>query len=65
MHGHINEGWTEICDDCGEKSVEHAKMPETAEDIGILRADYNRHHANNPGFVPSLRYDAHGKKMCS
>ena len=64
-HGHMNEGWLELCDDCGASHVEHAKLPETAEDIGILRADYNRCHANDPGFVPSSRYDANGKKMCN
>jgi hypothetical protein len=62
-HGHINEGWLELCDDCGASHVEHAKIPETVEDVGILRADYNRRHQHAPDFVPSVPYDADGKKM--
>ena len=62
-HGHIHEGWLELCESCGASHVEHAKFPETVEDIGILRADYNRRHMNDPDFVLSVAYDNDGKKM--
>jgi hypothetical protein len=62
-NGHIHEGWLDLCESCGASHVEHAKFPETVEDIGILRAAYNRRHQNEPGFVPSVPYDKDGRKI--
>ena len=61
--GHFSEGWVDACDECGSTDLEHAKLPDTPEDIGILRAEYNRRHAGDPGFIPSVAYDEDGKKM--
>ena len=41
---------------CNTVTHEIAKIPETADDIKVIREEYNRKHADAPGFVPSVEY---------
>jgi len=55
-NGELSEGHRDTCPHCGSYDVEKAMIPENADDIKVLRADYNRRHMHDPGFVPSVEY---------
>ena len=41
---------------CGSDQWAYEKIPQNADDIKVLRAEYNERHKNDPGFVPSVEY---------
>lgn len=51
-----SEGHRDTCPYCGSYNVTKEMFPENAEDVGILREDYNRRNMHKPGFVPSVEY---------
>jgi len=52
----VSLGHKDACPYCGCPDVFKTGMPECAEDVGTLRKEYNRRHAHEPGFVPSVEY---------
>jgi hypothetical protein len=51
-----SEGYRVTCPYCGSYNVMKSMIPENADDVKVLRADYNRRHMHEPGFVPSVEY---------
>jgi len=51
-----SEGHRDTCPHCGSHNVAKAMVPENADDVKVLRADYNRRHMHEPGFIPSVEY---------
>ena len=58
-----SDGVHEVCPTCGTKDIENWNSPENADDIKTMRADYNRRHMHEPGFVPSVEYDENGNPI--
>lgn len=58
-----SDGHHEVCPTCGTQDIEKWNSPENADDIKTMRADYNRRHMHEPGFVPSVEYDKNGNPV--
>lgn len=41
---------------CNCREWNYESIPQNADDIKVLRAEYNERHKNEPGFVPSVEY---------
>jgi len=41
---------------CESTDCTFEAFPEDGDDVKVLRAEYNRRHADEPGFVPSVEY---------
>ncbi len=59
----LYQGHHKKCPECESLNIERYSVPENADDIKVLRADYNRRHMNEPGFVPSVEYDKNGNPV--
>jgi hypothetical protein len=51
------------CPECWGTNIGVVQHPETAADVATLRADYNRRHATDPDFTPSVPYDRNGNPI--
>ena len=51
-----SEGHRDTCPYCGSYNVSKVMVPDNADDVKVLRAEYNRRHMHEPGFVPSVEY---------
>jgi hypothetical protein len=52
----VSMGHRKMCPYCECPEVFHTGIPDNAEDVGILRKEYNRRHMHEPGFTPSVEY---------
>jgi len=52
------------CPACGNTDLTTYQRPENADDINLLRQDYNqRMAAEDPNFTPCVSYDRNGKPI--